>query len=84
MPLNEVSPLPFLFSFSLDNVDEIPVVEAGTRVVAESGSTDSNGDVSHPFRLRPEKTISLTLPTDLTPQEAQRLSDFVKTLPLSV
>jgi len=40
-------------------------------------------DASHPFRLRPDRTITLTLPDDLTVQEAQRLSDFIRTLPLS-
>ena len=35
----------------------------------------------HVFQLRPEAAISLDLPADLTEKEAQRLAEFVKTLP---
>jgi len=70
------------FSFSLDN--EYPPIEGASPVAGERVPVSSNGDVSHPFRLRPDRTVSLVLPSDLTPQEAQRLADFVKTLPLAV
>jgi hypothetical protein len=39
------------------------------------------GLLRHPFRLRPELTLSLDLPENLTAKEAMRLADFVKTLP---
>jgi hypothetical protein len=72
--------------FSLDDTD-YPSVELApsdtTSVVPPSFSLGA-GDVSHPFRLRPDKTVAVVLPSDLTPQEAQRLADFVKTLPISV
>jgi len=37
--------------------------------------------VDHLFTLRPKFRICIELPEDLSTQEAQRLSDFVKTLP---
>ena len=39
------------------------------------------GLLRHPFRLRPELTLNLELPDNLTTKEAMRLADFVKTLP---
>lgn len=39
------------------------------------------GTLRHPYRLRPELTISLDLPSDLTMKEAARLAEFIKTLP---
>lgn len=35
----------------------------------------------HSFRLRPNLLLSLDLPSDLTVSEAERLSNFIKTLP---
>jgi hypothetical protein len=35
----------------------------------------------HTFQLRPEASVALELPSDLTQHEAQRLAEFVKTLP---
>jgi hypothetical protein len=37
--------------------------------------------LTHGFQLRPDLRLSFTLPSDLTPAEATRLADFVKTLP---
>jgi len=72
------------FSFTFDDIDEQPLMQPTMPLSSTDGIAESVGDVRHPFRLRPDKTVSLVLPNDLTPQEAQRLSDFVKTLPLSV
>lgn len=51
----------------------------------DEGETDENavgaGDIVHSFHLRPEQTIHLQLPSDLSRQEASRLSDFIKSLP---
>jgi hypothetical protein len=44
----------------------------GTPVVALLG---------HSFRLRPDITIALALPPNLTLNEASRLADFIRTLP---
>ena len=43
---------------------------------------DAVGMLRYPFMLRNRLEITLELPTDLTMQEATRLSDFIKTLPL--
>ena len=43
----------------------------------------SSGPISeHKLRLRPGFTVCFRLPTDLTAQEAIRLSEFMKILPL--
>lgn len=40
-----------------------------------------NGMITHAYQLRPDITVSLGLPIDLTTKEANRLSEFIKTLP---
>lgn len=43
---------------------------------------DSEGpSITHTFVLRPEYRVKLTLPVDMTPREAKRLADFLRTLP---
>lgn len=42
------------------------------------------GRLTHSFQLRPDLAVSLQLPADLTPAEAHRLADFVRTLPFEV
>jgi hypothetical protein len=37
--------------------------------------------LTHLFQLRPDQQVSLELPRDLTPREASRLADFIRTLP---
>jgi hypothetical protein len=39
---------------------------------------------THVFQLRSNQRIEFRLPTDLTPHEAARIADFVKTLPIEV
>jgi hypothetical protein len=38
-------------------------------------------DIVHFYQLRPERKLSLSLPSDLTPREAKRLADFILSLP---
>lgn len=42
---------------------------------------EDEGQIEHVFRLRRELTVSFRLPRDLNTAEANRLADFVKTLP---
>ena len=37
--------------------------------------------LSHSFHLRPDLTLEIDLPADLTPKEAQRIARFVEALP---
>jgi len=37
--------------------------------------------IVHSFRLRPDESVRFQLPSNLTQQEAGRLSDFIKSLP---
>jgi hypothetical protein len=43
---------------------------------------DERDTVDYPFPLRPNLTITLTLPTNLTDSEADRLAGFIKALPM--
>jgi hypothetical protein len=38
-------------------------------------------DIVHFYQLRPDRKLSLSLPSDLTPREARRLADFILSLP---
>ena len=44
---------------------------------------DNNLCTEHTFRLRPDLVVVLELPLNITTQEAQRLADFIKTLPFA-
>lgn len=55
---------------------------------AETADFDNNGAdaselVEHRYRLRADLELTVALPMDLTPAEADRLACFIKTLPLS-
>jgi len=43
-----------------------------------------SGSIAHKFQLRPDRQVELILPVDLTTREANRLSEFIKTLPFDV
>ncbi|MCC9654636.1 hypothetical protein [Rhodopirellula halodulae] len=47
----------------------------------EFADDSDNSSITHTFVLRPEYRVKLTLPVDMTPREAKRLSDFLRTLP---
>lgn len=48
----------------------------------EQSSLDSDESCSHVFMLRPDFSVEIRLPADLTEREALRLSKFVECLPL--
>ena len=37
--------------------------------------------IKHSYRLRPDFIVQIELPADLNAREAERLADFIKTLP---
>jgi hypothetical protein len=39
--------------------------------------------IRHPYTLRPDFVVTIVLPPNLTPVEATRLADFIRTLPFS-
>jgi hypothetical protein len=45
------------------------------------GEEDTESLIKHTYRLRPDVTIAVELPTDLTRQEATRVARFIETLP---
>jgi hypothetical protein len=50
----------------------------------EEETTELAGEhewITHSFHLRPDLTLELDLPADLTPQEATRIARFVEALP---
>lgn len=50
-------------------------------VSAPSASQTPGAAIDHFFRVRPDFAITLSLPTDLSVAEAERLAAFIKTLP---
>ncbi|MCW1413353.1 hypothetical protein OLZ32_34635 [Rhizobium sp. 1AS11] len=44
-------------------------------------SEQAEGFIQHPFQLRPDQSVTLSLPADLTMKEAQRLAAFIQTIP---
>jgi hypothetical protein len=59
---------------------EEPAPDATAQTEEENSSIPM---MRYPFILRTKLEISVELPKDLTVQEANRLSDFIKTLPLA-
>lgn len=49
----------------------------------DGGDPDEEDLLEHQFHLRSDFSARIRLPVDLTPQEADRLAAFIKTLPLS-
>jgi len=60
---------------------KIGAVPAATEVEEIAGGEPVNDFVEHPFRLRKDMNVRLSLPSDLTAAEASRLAAFIQTLP---
>ncbi|KAF2989430.1 hypothetical protein OGR47_13460 [Methylocystis sp. MJC1] len=74
--------------FRIDSVgqvargDSTDLLEKGMTPEDEDENADeTDGFLSHRFRLRLDETITINLPADLTQSEADRLANFVRTLP---
>ncbi len=50
-----------------------------TTVTATEEATEM---LTHSYHLRPDTAVSIALPMDLTPHEAERLAVFIKSLPM--
>jgi hypothetical protein len=78
---------PSRFLWSSSSID-IGKVASGEKIpitpVSDQEEDDSNEDelISHPFNLRPSLVVTVALPADLTEKEAERLSGFIRSLPL--
>ena len=57
-----------------EQVEEVSPEEAGEE-------NRSNSLFKHTFRLRPDQSVTVELPADLTSQEAARMARFIETLP---
>ena len=66
------------------------VWNAGAQLSLRRTATDPSGgpahassasDLVHTYRLRPDSTVEVRLPVDLTSDEADRFSTFIRTLP---
>jgi hypothetical protein len=52
-------------------------------IVADDTATKEHSDkISHAFNLRPDLQVTFDLPLDLTENEAERLSTFLRSLPM--
>jgi hypothetical protein len=66
----------------IEKVNSADVVEdEAESLAADSDATNEPTQITHEFRLRPDHTVSLKLPADLTSTETERLAGFIKTLP---
>lgn len=65
---------------AIGEADEIEQVAAAELEEDADPDIDSVKMVSHSYALRPDLTVTLELPSDLTQQEADRLATFTKTL----
>lgn len=85
-------PSRFVRSVSLIELGRIAKGEETTSLPVEAVTTpaqppipSAKSDViSHRYVLRPDFTVTIQLPADLTQPEASRLSEYVKTLPFSI
>lgn len=67
----------------IDEIDEDEFVSTGDDISIEEDD-DFLDCYDHPFKLRAGfEPITLSLPKDLTPQEADRIASFVKSLPIT-
>jgi hypothetical protein len=57
-----------------------PVMENGNGSVA---GPESSGSLTHEFRLRPNCSTILNLPSDFNSAEAERLAQFIRALPFN-
>jgi hypothetical protein len=62
--------------------EELDVSEVEEVEDDEAANAAAPGDVRHDYLLRPDRRIVLTLPLDLTHREAERLGQFIQSLPL--
>ena len=62
-------------------LDEDDILEDSPVGDSRGGSLSGGSMIKHIYRLRGDYVVKLRLPMDLTPTEAGRLADFIKTLP---
>jgi hypothetical protein len=79
--------------FEWDRQGAIPVAKAFLGEPVEITDEDDEGtefnrtdstnpnNHKHNFLLRPDLTIEVTLPLDITKEEANRLADFIRSIP---
>jgi hypothetical protein len=60
---------------------EVDIVESASGEDLTEDATVEISEVNHEFSLRPDFKVAITLPTDLTKREAERLAAFVVALP---
>lgn len=63
----------------LDAFEEEETAEESAAV--ECGDDEEGLAITHSYVLRPEQSVTFRLPADLTRLEADRLADFIRTLP---
>jgi len=57
--------------------------DLGSLEQAQQANEKNYEPLLHSFALRPDLQIEIQLPSDLRPNEAERLASFIKTLPFS-
>lgn len=64
-----------------DQKDVEPLAEGDARKGTDEEIEVKAGVVRHSYKLRPDFSLGLDLPEDLSTNEAARLAEFIKTLP---
>ena len=74
----------FAWSVSVVSVGKAAAGEQPSVAEVPETSVDSEEmeSLSHSYHLRPETTVTIELPVDLSAHEAERLAAFIKTLPM--
>jgi transcriptional regulator with XRE-family HTH domain len=57
-------------------------LEDPANVDLDTGSEPSAALLTHAYHLRPSLKVSIDLPSDITAKEAERLSQFIRSLPV--
>jgi hypothetical protein len=81
-------PSRFIWKVSIVSVGQAAAGESQNVEAISSEEQKQNDDgvgiIPHVYQLRPELQVTLELPSDLSSREAERLSEFLKTLPFNV
>ncbi|OOV86158.1 hypothetical protein [Oceanospirillum linum] len=70
----------FVWAVKSSKIAEVASGEADEDDIADEPDIDANEMIEHSYVLRPDLTVTLELPSDLTKSEAYRLSQFVDSL----
>jgi hypothetical protein len=75
-------PSRFAWTISIIEVGRAGLGESAPMVPAPAPVQQAAGTLTHLYNLRADFQVEIELPADLTPREAERLSAFIRSLPI--